>query len=62
MTKEDYNNKIIDDAVETLRNDGVIVVPTDTVYGFAIDSKSEIAMDKVYEIKKRNLEKKLKRV
>ena len=59
MTKEDYNNKIIDDAVETLRNDGVIVIPTDTVYGFAIDSKSEIAMDKVYEIKKRKLEKKL---
>lgn len=59
MTKEDYNNKIIDDAVETLKNDGVIVIPTDTVYGFAIDSKSMMAMDKVYEIKKRNLEKKL---
>lgn len=59
MTKEDYNNKIIDDAVEALENDGVIVIPTDTVYGFAVDSRSSLAIDKVYEIKKRNLEKKL---
>lgn len=59
MNKEEYNNKIINDAVEILKNDGVIVVPTDTVYGFAIDSGSELAMKKVYEIKKRDLGKKL---
>jgi len=59
MTKEDYNNKIIDDAVAALKDDGVIVVPTDTVYGLAIDSRSKRAIDKVYEIKKRKLEKKL---
>lgn len=59
MNKEAYNNVIINDAVEILKNDGVIVVPTDTVYGFAIDSTSEIAIHKIYEIKKRDLEKKL---
>ena len=59
MTKEDYNNKIIDDAVGVLKNDGIIIVPTDTVYGLAIDSKSEAAFNKVYEIKKRSLSKKL---
>ena len=59
MTKEDYNNKIIEDAVKVLKDDGIIIVPTDTVYGLAIDSKSEVAFNKVYEIKKRNLNKKL---
>ncbi len=59
MTKEDYNNKIIDDAVMVLKNDGIIVVPTDTIYGLAIDSSSEKAFNKIYEIKKRNLNKKL---
>ena len=59
MTKEDYNNKIIDDAVSVLKKDGIIIVPTDTVYGLAIDSKSEVAFNKIYEVKKRSLSKKL---
>ena len=59
MTKDDYNNKIIDDAVSVLKDDGVIIVPTDTVYGLAIDSRSSVAINKVYEIKKRNIDKRL---
>lgn len=59
MTKEDYNNKIIDDAVNVLKEDGVIIVPTDTVYGLAIDSRSVVAINKIYEIKKRNIDKRL---
>ena len=59
MTKEDYNNKIIEDAVNVLKDDGVIIVPTDTIYGFAIDSRSSVAFDKIYKIKKRNLSKRL---
>jgi len=59
MSREEYNEKIIDDAVAILNDDGVIIVPTDTVYGLAIRSDSEIAMKKIYAIKKRNLNKKL---
>lgn len=59
MNKDDYNNLIINDAVELLAKDGVIVVATDTVYGIACSSKSEIAKDKIYEIKKQNSDKKL---
>ena len=59
MTRELFNNKIIDDAVCSLKSGGVIVVPTDTVYGFAIDSTNKVAFDKVYKIKKRQLDKKL---
>lgn len=59
MNKEDYNNKIIDDAVEILNDDGVIIVPTDTVYGLAVSSKSEAAINKIYSIKSRNIDKRL---
>ena len=59
MTKEDFNRKIINDAVDILKNDGIIILPTDTVYGLAARSNSEIAINKIYEIKKRNLNQKL---
>ena len=59
MNKEEYNNKIIDDAVEILNDDGVIIVPTDTVYGLAVKCDSKKAIEKVYEIKKRNFNKQL---
>ena len=59
MTKDDYKEKIINEAVGILENDGIILVPTDTIYGFAIDSRSKIALEKIYEIKKRDLNKKL---
>lgn len=59
MNKEDYNKKIIDDAVSILNDDGIIVVPTDTVYGLAIKSTSENAVQKIYSIKKRKLDKRL---
>ena len=36
MNKEEYNNIIINDAASILNDDGVIIVPTDTVYGLAI--------------------------
>ena len=59
MSKEKYNNKIIEDAVKILNDNGVIIVPTDTVYGLCVKSDSEQAIKKVYEMKKRNLSKKL---
>lgn len=59
MTKQDYNEKIINDAVEVLKNDGIIVIPTDTVYGMAVSTNSDIGLTKLYEIKKRNLSKKI---
>ena len=41
------------EVIEILRNRGVIVVPTDTVYGLAADAKSPEAVDNIYKIKKR---------
>jgi L-threonylcarbamoyladenylate synthase len=40
-------------AVEVLRNGGVILYPTDTVWGIGCDATNEKAVKRVYEIKKR---------
>lgn len=45
---------IINEAVEVLRNGGVILYPTDTVWGIGCDATNEEAVAKVFEIKKRS--------
>ena len=47
-SKEDILN-----AVETMRRGGVILYPTDTVWGIGCDATNEDAVRRVYEIKKR---------
>ncbi|MDD1671466.1 MAG: threonylcarbamoyl-AMP synthase [Methanomicrobiales archaeon] len=44
---------IIDRAVQVLQRDGLIVYPTDTVYGLGADALSEHAVLKVFEAKGR---------
>lgn len=41
-------------AVEIMRNGGVILYPTDTVWGIGCDATNEEAVKKVYAIKKRD--------
>jgi L-threonylcarbamoyladenylate synthase len=48
---------IIEEAVSVLRRDGIIVYPTDTLYGLGADALSEDAVMHVYEVKKRPLSK-----
>lgn len=43
----------IKQAVEVLRQGGVILYPTDTIWGIGCDATSESAVQKVYDIKKR---------
>jgi L-threonylcarbamoyladenylate synthase len=45
----------IQDAVRVLKHDGLVVYPTDTIYGLGGDAFSEEAILKVYEAKKRPL-------
>ncbi|MDR0830623.1 MAG: threonylcarbamoyl-AMP synthase [Prevotellaceae bacterium] len=40
-------------AVETLRNGGVILYPTDTIWGIGCDATNFQAVERVYQIKKR---------
>lgn len=39
--------------VQTLNNDGVLLLPTDTVYGLAALASSQIAVEKIYTLKNR---------
>lgn len=48
-TEEDIRN-----AVETMRKGGVILYPTDTVWGIGCDATNAEAVAKVYEIKRRD--------
>nr|WP_319375010.1 L-threonylcarbamoyladenylate synthase [uncultured Methanoregula sp.] len=44
---------IIEKAVSILMHDGLVVYPTETVYGLGADAFSDEAIDRVYEAKKR---------
>jgi L-threonylcarbamoyladenylate synthase len=44
----------IKNAIEVMRKGGVILYPTDTVWGIGCDATNEEAVAKVYEIKHRN--------
>ena len=46
---------VIEKAVSVLMHDGIIVYPTETVYGLGADAFSDEAILKVYEAKKRPL-------
>ena len=50
MTKEED----IKNAVETMRKGGVILYPTDTVWGIGCDATNSEAVKRVYEIKQRD--------
>ena len=38
-------------AAEILNNDGVVVLPTETVYGIGTNSLSDKSLNKLYELK-----------
>lgn len=43
----------IENCLEVLREGGVILYPTDTVWGIGCDATNEKAVDKIYKLKKR---------
>ena len=43
----------IEEIIEVIKNGGVVVCPTDTVYGLLADAANEKAVEKVFKIKKR---------
>ena len=46
--------EIIDEAVRVLNEGGVILYPTDTVWGLGCDATNEAAVEKVFRIKRRS--------
>ena len=51
--------KDIEKCLETLKAGGLILYPTDTVWGIGCDATNEKAVDRVYKLKKRTEEKAL---
>lgn len=49
VMKEDIKN-----ALEVLHNGGIILYPTDTVWGIGCDATSQQAVSRIYEIKRRD--------
>ncbi len=47
----------LEKVVEILKDGGVVIAPTDTVYGFLADARNEAAVGRIFEIKKRSVEK-----
>ena len=54
-----YKQTEINELAEILKNDGVISVPTDTVYGVCARMNSKKAHDNLMQVKKRPIEKTL---
>ena len=44
-------------ALEVLKNGGIILYPTDTIWGLGCDATNEKAVEKIYQIKKRSDQK-----
>ena len=46
--------QILDRAISTLKDGGLVALPTDTVYGIAADAWNGEAVSKLYEVKSRS--------
>jgi len=56
---ESTNNFIpdINKAIEVLKQGGIILYPTDTIWGIGCDATNESAVDKIYKLKQRSDQK-----
>lgn len=50
-------NEDLKKAIETLKQGGIIIYPTDTIWGMGCDATNEEAVEKLYAIKKRERNK-----
>ncbi len=56
---DNFDEKIIDEAIKVLTDGGVVLYPTDTVYGLGANIFDSTAVKRVFEIKQRSLLKPL---
>jgi L-threonylcarbamoyladenylate synthase len=52
MDEPDFENDIVS-CIETLKNGGTILYPTDTVWGIGCDATNPKAVEKIFELKQR---------
>ena len=51
--------KEIHNCIEILKNGGVILYPTDTIWGIGCDATNQKAVNQIFQIKKRDINKPL---
>ncbi len=49
----------IDAAIDALESDGIILFPTDTIWGLGVDATNSSAVQKLYKFKNRDVSKKM---
>ncbi|MBL6871610.1 MAG: threonylcarbamoyl-AMP synthase [Flavobacteriales bacterium] len=52
VVAQDPDLRVIQKIIKILNNDGLIVIPTDTIYAFAISMKSKKGLERLAKIKK----------
>ncbi|MFC0876609.1 L-threonylcarbamoyladenylate synthase [Saccharicrinis sp. FJH2] len=52
LYEKDTNHKQVEEVVEILRNNGVIIVPTDTIYAFCCSLNNPKGIDKIHQLKR----------
>jgi len=57
LYEENPNEKLIQEIVKALRNGGIIIYPTDTVYGLGCDINNTRALEKIAQLRGVKLEK-----
>lgn len=51
------SSKNLNEAVKIIKKGGIVIFPTDTVYGLIADAKNKTAVKKIFKIKKRSFQK-----
>ncbi len=46
--------QVLERTAEVIRAGGIVVYPTDTLYGFGVDARNQIAMNRLYDLKGRD--------
>jgi tRNA threonylcarbamoyl adenosine modification protein (Sua5/YciO/YrdC/YwlC family) len=57
INQQNPQQRLIMKVVDILKNGGVVVYPTDTYYGIGCDIMNKKAIERIYQIKKRNKSK-----
>ncbi|MFL5741233.1 MAG: L-threonylcarbamoyladenylate synthase [Flavisolibacter sp.] len=53
MTEKSFFDQEVEQALAVLQRGGVILYPTDTIWGLGCDARNETAVKRIYEIKQR---------
>ena len=54
--KNKINNEEFSQCITSINNGKIVVLPTDTVYGIAVDATNQIAVENLYKVKNRSKE------